>query len=250
MPELVATRSLRRRLPDAGHWASVSWREIPVSRSGSGRGTGLACAAIVGSVLGLGGLHLLLSDSVIAPPDPPVWIEMPQEMDEPPAPATVPPPPQAALPVSPLPASAPLEPVPSEQTNPDPSFGLDDAVSTGGLAAPVGTTLAREPDAVVPALALASGPMQVASVPASVRPVVPVYPRRAEELGLEGRVVAMVATDTAGNVVEVIIERSGGREFDESVRRAVLATRFHVPRRSNGGGQAVVFRLPYDFRLE
>jgi TonB family protein len=68
-------------------------------------------------------------------------------------------------------------------------------------------------------------------------------------MGLESKVVALVTTDTSGNVVDFRIERSGGRDFDESVRRAALATRFTVPVR-DGRARAVAFRLPYSFRLD
>lgn len=87
------------------------------------------------------------------------------------------------------------------------------------------------------------------AVPGSATPVVPKYPPSAEEQGIEGRVVALVTTDSAGNVVSVKIERSAGRDFDESVRRAVLATTFRVPT-VNGRARAVAFRMPYSFRLE
>ena len=61
--------------------------------------------------------------------------------------------------------------------------------------------------------------------------------------------VALVTTDASGNVVDLRIEKSGGRDFDESVRRAVLSTKFVVPLRG-GEGQAIAFRLPYRFRLD
>lgn len=86
-------------------------------------------------------------------------------------------------------------------------------------------------------------------VPASAHPVAPRYPARAEARGLEARVVALVATDTLGNVVSIRIERSGGPEFDESVRQALRSTRYTVPVRE-GRRRPVAFRLPYEFRLD
>lgn len=118
------------------------------------------------------------------------------------------------------------------------------------MAVAIGSTLAKEPDPVVRLPQPPAGPVQMASVPASTRPVVPVYPPRAEAAGIEAGVVAIVTTDTTGKVVEFRVERSGGREFDQAVRAAVMSTRFVVPRGGDGRGRAVAFRLPYDFRLE
>jgi len=134
--------------------------------------------------------------------------------------------------------------------SPDPAFGLDAVEATGGMAVASGTTLMKPPDPVVRELEAPSGPVAVSGVPASVSPVVPRYPARAEELGLEARVVALVTTDSLGRVVDFRVERSGGREFDLSVRQAVLSTRFQVPRGPDGRARAVIFRLPYEFRLE
>ncbi len=180
----------------------------------------------------------------------PVWLELPP----PPMAQTVAPPPSPSPPVGvirpPEPAPLPLAPVPETPANPDPAFGLDDAVETGGLDVAAGATLAEEPDPVVRPPQPPAGPVHVASVPASARPVVPVYPPRAEAAGIEAAVVALVTTDTTGNVVDFRVERSGGREFDQAVRTAVMATRFVVPRGPDGRARAVAFRLPYDFRLE
>lgn len=94
-----------------------------------------------------------------------------------------------------------------------------------------------------------AGPVSVPGVPASVAPLLPGYPARAEAEGREGTVVALVVTDTLGRVVDLRIEKSAGRDFDESVRRAALSSRFVVPRR-DGKALAVAFRLPYRFRLD
>jgi protein TonB len=252
MSEIVATRAMRRKAPDADAWGAVSWSVGSVA-SGSVVSWRVVAASGVLAVA-LAGLvpRFFETESVAAAKDDPVWIEMPPPASEPVA--TIPPP----LPTPPSEHPAPLpraEPVPLRTVSdaapdPDPAFGLDDAVETGGLAVAFGATLAKEPDPVVRAPEPPPGPVALGSVPASVRPVAPVYPPRAEERGLEARVVALVTTDTSGNVVRVAIERSGGRDFDESVRRAVLATRFSLPRGTDGRARAVMFRMPYDFRLE
>lgn len=251
MPEMVASRALRRRHPGPDAWAAVAWSDPVALCTGGGRWQGSACAGILACLLALGGLRLVQTDSVAPVPDAPVWLDLPPS--DPQAAQPLPPPPSAPDALrAPEPLAAPiaLAAVPEAPVHPEPAFGLDDAVETGGLAVASGSTLVREPDPVARTPEAPSGPVYVASVPGSVRPVVPVYPPRAEELGLETRVVAVVTTDTLGNVADVRIERSGGREFDHSVRRAILSTRFYVPRRADGRGQAVAFRLPYDFRLE
>jgi len=182
-----------------------------------------------------------------------VWIEEPRPETTPPPPASDDPRPRPEPETDPPPAQTPAAPLDALQPTPepaaDPAFGLDDAVATGGLAVATGSTLERAAEPVVRAPAAPAGPVLVDAAPASVRPVVPRYPPRAEAAGVEATVVALVTTDAAGNVVDLRIERSGGRDFDESVRRAVLATRFVVPVR-DGAGQAIAFRLPYRFRLD
>jgi protein TonB len=250
MPELVATRGWRRRVPSNGSWVLVSWRGAQALPVGTGNLQGWICAGALAAGLALGVSRLALTESVAVREDSPLWMELPPPAPEPEQPVPPPPAPVPDQVAAAQAATVPLAATPDAPANPDPAFGLDDAEATGGLAVAAGSTLLRDPDPVVRAPEPPSGPVLLASVPASVRPVVPVYPPRAEEMGWEAKVVAVVATDTAGHVVEVRIERSGGRDFDASVRRAVLSTRFQVPRRADGSGQAVAFRLPYDFRLE
>lgn len=249
MPELVATRGLRRRVPAGDTWVLVSWRVPQALPVGAGNLHGWICAGALAAGLALGLARLGMTESVPSREDSPLWMELPPVAPE--AGPPPPPPPRVREPVAaPQAAPVPSAATPDVPANPDPAFGLDDAAATGGMAVATGSSLMREPDPVVRSPQPPPGPVLLAAVPASVRPVVPVYPPRAEELGLEARVVAVVATDTAGHVLEVRIERSGGRDFDASVRRAILSTRFQVPRRGDGSGQAVAFRLPYDFRLE
>lgn len=254
MPELVASRRLRRRVPAIDAWESVGWSQP--ARQGAGLAGVRSGWLVAGSLMALvaaGIWRAAWTDSVVMRQDAPVWMELPPPPLEQVVPSLPPPPPpptETARPHEPQAAPAPLVPVPDAPVDPDPAFGLDDAVETGGMAVAAGTTLAKEPDPVVRPPQAPSGPVQVASVPASVRPVVPVYPPRAEEAGIESRVVAIVATDTTGNVVEFRVERSGGREFDQAVRAAAMSTRFVVPRGGDGRARAVAFRLPYDFRLE
>ena len=251
MPSLAALKSSRRRIPSVAALAEVSWTWLePPRRTGD-----LLVVPAVASLLGLvlGGL-VFWKSPVALREDAVVWIEEPPpSVVREPVEQTPPPPPAPPEPSEPPPtpsAPLPLETVqPSAAPSPDPAFGLDDAIETGGMAVAAGSTLAKAQDPVARAPEPSAGPLLVEAVPASTRPVVPRYPPRAEEMGIEANVVALVTTDASGNVVDLRIERSGGRDFDESVRRAVLSTRFVVPLR-DGKAQAIAFRLPYRFRLD
>lgn len=249
MPELVAGRSARRRIPKAAVWNRTAWRSDlrEADRSRSSPWFLGACVVFLGMATiarGVGG------EGAVTLREEPEWMEMPSRGVEPVSPPPTPPSPPTPSDLPRVHAPIPLERRAEDPPAPDPSFGLDDAVATGELAVAAGGTLAREPDPVVRVPDPPAGPFAVEAVPASVRPVVPIYPPRAEERGLEARVVALVTTDTLGNAIDVRIEASGGREFDQSVRRAIFATRFVLPRDTQGRARSVAFRMPYDFRLQ
>lgn len=247
--EIVATRAFRRRVPSEVSGRLWIWEPPPRRKPGSNLALRWMILAGAG-IFALATFHSFGNPAPAAPEEDEIlWLDTPPEPPpEPPRTETVvaaPPPEPVALPVAPVPL-----PDPTPAVDPDPAFGLDDAVETGGLAVATGQTLARAAEEVVrPPIEAPPGPVMLSGVPGATNPVVPRYPPRAEAVGLEASVVALVTTDTSGNVVAFRIEKSGGREFDESVRRAALSTRFTVPRRE-GRAQAVAFRLPYSFRLE
>lgn len=251
MPSLAAMKSSRRRIPSEVALAGVSWEwSDPPRRAGDlllvPAGTSLLAVGLGLLLLGRAPASVREHTVVWIEEPPPPAVHAPVEEEPPPPPARLDPEPQPPVPTAPI----PLETVqPTAVPSLDPAFGLDDAAETGGMAVASGSTLATVQDPVVRVPEAPTGPVLVEAVPASVRPVVPRYPPRAEEMGLEANVVALVTTDAAGNVVDLRIEKSGGREFDESVRRAVLSTRFVVPVR-DGKPQAIAFRLPYRFRLD
>jgi len=251
---IVATRSARRRIPSSADWDLAHWNWEPVvkERRRSRRVAGwmlfaLGAIVVLVAVQVFGSRHTVpqVKDDILWMEETPVPVTPPAttesvvpERFEPSSPQAV----QAApvpLEVAPAPAANTSEPV----------FGMDDAGPTGDLAVATGTTLAGPSQETVRDPEPAAGALLLESVPASTKPVVPRYPPAAEALGKEGSVVALVTTDTAGNVVGFRIEKSGGRDFDESVRRAALSTRFRVPVRE-GRPRAVAFRMPYSFRLE
>lgn len=251
MASLAAMKSSRRRIPSEAALAGVSWSWAEPPRRKGDQLLVPAGASLL--AMGIGLLVLARAQASgrehtvvwIEEPPPPV-VESPLEPTPPPPPAR--PEPEAVPPMTSAPA--PLETVqPATAPSLDPAFGLDDAGETGGMAVASGSTLGKAQDPVVRAPEPSAGPVLVAEAPASVRPVVPRYPPRAEEMGIEAEVVVLVTTDVSGNVVDLRIEKSGGRDFDESVRRAVLSTRFVVPVR-DGKAQAIAFRMPYRFRLD
>lgn len=247
MPAAPDVRSARRRIPSESAWGDVAWAwPAPRRRVGD-----LLVVPAGVSLLAMGiGLLVVLRGAPPPPDDTVVWIEEPPAVASSSPPDEPPPPPEPEV-APPLAAQPPAPETVQPVAEPavDPAFGLDDAVATGGMEVATGSTLARAAEPVVRAPTPPAGPVLVEGPPASVRPVVPKYPPRAEQAGIEATVVALVTTDASGNVVDLRIERSGGRDFDESVRRAVLATRFVVPVR-DGVGQAIAFRLPYRFRLD
>ena len=251
MPSTGTFKAARRRIPLESALDAVSWTwASPGRRAGE-----LLVVPAGASLLAMGvGLLVLLRTELPTREHTVVWIEEPPPSvvqpaaEEPPRPPPSPQPQVQPAHATPLPVRLVANRPVAEPTV-DPAFGLDDAVETGGLAVATGATLARAPDPVVRAPEPSGGPVLVDAAPASVRPVVPRYPPRAEEMGIEASVVALVTTDASGNVVDLRIEESGGRDFDESVRRAVLSTKFVVPLRG-GEGQAIAFRLPYRFRLD
>lgn len=247
---ILESRTGRRRRPEAARWAGVEWNwDHPAPRPQAHT----ARNVLVGGSLAVLGLiacvQLLRPHDLQAAPPSPEWIEMepPRQQSAAPVPR-----PQAPRPTSSAPAAS--QPLPGTPETPLPPQALGDPSPSpsGSMTVAQGTAEGTSAEETPPAPAAPSapaGPVSVPGVPASVAPLLPGYPARAEAEGREGTVVALVVTDTLGRVVDLRIEKSAGRDFDESVRRAALSSRFVVPRR-DGKALAVAFRLPYRFRLD
>lgn len=88
-------------------------------------------------------------------------------------------------------------------------------------------------------------PVAVAtSMPKVLTRIVPTYPDRMKELGIEGRVVLELTIDGNGRVINVSIIRSLHKELDESAKQAAWKMRF-TPAKVNG--TAVSMKIPYTF---
>lgn len=77
----------------------------------------------------------------------------------------------------------------------------------------------------------------------------PGYPEDERALGKEASVLAEATIDAAGAVVEVRILRSAGARFDDAVREALAASRFH-PGYVGDRPVAVRLQVPYQFWLK
>lgn len=245
---------MRRKVPVRATWREVAWKAgggLPNRRDGTAGRLVVAGGLALG--LAWGGFRFQMEIPEVDRGDPPAWIEIPpaqvaqrtsvgsirergQERSGNSPKATSVAPPQEQFSTESVESPAEPSSISGEPSSTDRSEGEP---RSGDPAGGKSDALAGE----------GSGPIEVSGVPGSVRPVLPVYPPRAERMGLESRVVALVTTDSSGKVVDFRLEKSGGREFDHSVRQAVVATRFVVPRSPDGRARAVAFRLPYEFKL-
>ncbi|MDB5047182.1 MAG: tonB [Fibrobacteres bacterium] len=168
----------------------------------------------------------------VAPPPPP-----PKEIKEPPKP--IPPPPREKAP-----------PIAQNEPPPPPQFGLDkDATQgNGDLSVATGNTLMQKADTVVKPVPPPPPPepMRLDQEAEALEKIKPKYPEWAEEQGVTSRVLVMVTIDAEGKVIDVRIEKSGGKDFDQASLEAAKITRYK-PHVEKGRPLAVRFVVPYEF---
>lgn len=92
-------------------------------------------------------------------------------------------------------------------------------------------------------------PLGSANGPRFVTKVMPKYPHRARELGMEGTVVLRVTIDTRGMPVRVESVRKAGHGFEEEAIRAIRSSIF-APARIGGRLVACRVLVPVRFQLE
>ena len=111
-----------------------------------------------------------------------------------------------------------------------------------------GNTLMKPADTVVKKAPppLPASPIQSNFDVQVVSQAMPVYPDWALDQGVEAVVQALITLDEKGKVTEVRFLRSGGKDFDESVRRSVYASIFKPLVQ---GGRPVPCRFVKDFRF-
>jgi TonB family protein len=254
--EDVKAKPIRRglRLPTKQAWLQIS---LPIDRAEKNAGVmqakswslvfcgaALSVFSLFGAVVGSRVEHR--EESL---PDDVFFIE--DQVPQPPSPEPPPPLPPASDPDR----QPPPEPDPAIKPEdlPPPQFGLTEETlgEAGELAVAAGNTLMTSADTVVlpPPPPLPTAPQMLDQPPSLVKGEAPQYPARALDLGLEGTVVALITIDTLGAVTDVVIEKSAGRDLDQAVLRASLATTFRAPVRQ-GRKVGARFRRPYEFRLE
>jgi len=191
-----------------------------------------------------------LGDETVSVQDEP----KPPEPAKPLPPRPPEPPPETPKDMTPPPA----DPNPQPQASPDPpppQFGLPDGsfADNGSFAVATGNTVMKTPEAVVKpppvAKSLPPAPAPLTRPPDELTPVVPAYPAWAEEQGVTAVVVAQVIIDASGTVTDVVIVRSGGKDFDRAAR-AALATAKYRPYIKDGKAVPAVFERRFDFRLD
>ena len=168
------------------------------------------------------------------PPPPPKDVPKPKDIEPP----------------KPVPPDPDQPPPPPNQPPPEPQFGMSkDATSAnGGFAVAIGNTLMKRPDSVVKKMPppLPAAPIQSNFDVQVVSQAMPVYPDWALDQGVDAVVQALITLDEKGKVSEISITRSGGKDFDESTKRAIRASVFKPLME---GGRAVPCRFVKDFRF-
>ena len=210
--------------------------------------------------LGFLGLNVaLLSGSMILPRNILGDEEMVMVQEDAPKPpeAVKPPPPPPPPPEKPKDLTPPPpnpNPPPTPAPPPPPQFGLPDGATSdnGAFAVATGNTVMKKAEAVVkvaPVQALPPAPVAITRPPDELAPVKPVYPEWALDQGVTAVVVAQVTIDASGQVVDVRITRSGGKDFDRAAR-AALGTARYRPYVKDGKAVPAIFERRFDFQLE
>ena len=225
--------------------------EIP--RKGIGRREFGWVVAILAGWIGLFSLSILLRDTI--PLDEFVTIvdvKEPPPPPPPPPPKEEPPKPKDLEPPKPIPPDPDQPPPPPSNVPPQPQFGLpEDATSaTGGFAVATGNTLMTRPDTVVKKAPppLAAVPIQSNFDAQVVDDVMPAYPEWALDQGVQAVVEVLVTLNEQGKVSDIQFMRSGGKDFDEAVRRSLKATRFK-PLVEAGKPIPCRFKKKYNFEI-
>lgn len=222
--------------------------EIPHKGIGR-REIGLA-AIFLAAWVGIFSLSLVFRD--VIPLDELVTIIDVKETPPPPPPKEEPPPkPKDLEPPKPVPPD-PDQPPPPPSPDPPPQFGVsEDATAVnGGFAVATGNTLMTRPDTVVKK---APPPLQAAPIQSNfdaqvIDDVMPTYPEWALDQGVQAVVEVLVTLNEQGKVSDIQFLRSGGKDFDESVRRSLKATRFK-PLVEAGKPVPCRFRKKYNFEI-
>lgn len=89
-------------------------------------------------------------------------------------------------------------------------------------------------------------PMPVGGIQALMENVV--YPEKAHEEGLEGKVILEVTVDESGAVAGTVVKESAGDDFDKAAIDAVKKTKF-TPGEKGGKKIKASVVIPFQFKL-
>jgi protein TonB len=235
-------RKSRRRAGPSGPQESLRLNLPPPRRPGwpdalisLAAAAGVTCMFLAGGELGRRMPQADEVQLIVAPPPPPP----PKVIQEPPKPP--PPPPREKSP-----------PPPTAEPPPPPQFGVQKEATdeNGGITAATGNTLLKPADSVVKEAPPPpqQQPLRLDQEPEALEKILPEYPEWALDQGVTSRVLVMVTVDAAGSVVDVRIEKSGGKDFDEAALKAARATRYR-PYVEKGLALPARFAVAYEFVL-
>lgn len=244
-------KRLRRRGVLAPSPDRISIPEIPGKRIGK-REIALA-ALFLAAWGGVFSLSLVFRDAipldelvtiidVKEPPPPP---PLPPKEEPPPKPKDLEPP-------KPVPPDPDQPPPPPMDNPPPPQFGIPEegTAANGGFAVATGNSLMTRADTVVKKTPppLPPAPIQSNFDAQVIDDVMPTYPEWALDQGVQAVVEVLVTLNEQGKVSDIQFLRSGGKDFDESVRRSLNATRFK-PLVEAGKPVPCRFRKKYNFEI-
>jgi len=249
----AAIRRVRRKGALAPVPPSLRLPDTP--RPGLGRREAIAVGVFLAFWGAIFSLALALRD-VVPLDDMVTFIEVKEEPPPPPPPALPPPPPPPPKEIPPpvkTPPDPDQKPPPATPDPPPPQFGIpaDGTSENGGFAVATGnslmvkadTTVKKAPPLLPPAPVQSNFDVQVA------RAAEPMYPEWALDQGVEAVVDVLITLDDQGKVADLKFLRSGGKDFDNAVRKAVYATAFK-PLIELGRAVSCSFRKQYRFRLD
>jgi len=158
-------------------------------------------------------------------------VDEPPPPPPPPLPAEPPPLPKDITPPKPVPPDPDQPPPPPTNVPPPPQFGIpaDGLSGNGDMAVAVGNTLMKKADDTVKkvvAAALPVAPMQASYDAQVVKEVEPVYPQWAIDQGVMLKVKVLVSLDEAGKVTDIRFLNAGQKEFNENIRKSIMASIF------------------------
>jgi TonB family protein len=77
-----------------------------------------------------------------------------------------------------------------------------------------------------------------------------IYPVKAQESGIQGRVILQFEIDEKGEIHNIVVVRSISKELDEEAIRILKSMPKWIPGKQRGKAVKVKYTLPISFRLK